>query len=90
MSLRPFIKTHVKAILSNFDLNKGSFDVFLRDYYKSNKTLGPSERAVISQTTFTIMKHDLLLKHFAHDNLDRKVDLVPQVGELQQDESLPL
>lgn len=48
MKLRPFIKTHIKALLNNFDFKKGPFDSYLREYYKNNKTLGPSERSIIS------------------------------------------
>jgi len=48
MNLRPFIKTHVKAIMTNFDHGRGPFDTYIREYYKQNRTLGPSERSIIS------------------------------------------
>lgn len=48
MKLRPFIKTHVRSIMTNFQIQKGPFDSFLREYYRNNKTLGPSERSIIS------------------------------------------
>lgn len=48
MNLRPFIKTHLRALMTNFDVQKGPFDSYLREYYKNNRTLGPSERSIIS------------------------------------------
>ncbi|CAD8153719.1 unnamed protein product [Paramecium octaurelia] len=47
MNLRPFIKTHIKTMMTNFEVNRGPFDSFLREYYKNNKTLGPSEWSII-------------------------------------------
>ncbi|CAD8065406.1 unnamed protein product [Paramecium sonneborni] len=89
MNLRPFIKTHIKTIMTNFDVQRGPFDSFLREYYKNNKTLGPSERSIISQTAFDLIRNDLLLSHFTKD-VDRKCDLLSHVSNYEKDQNIPL
>ncbi|CAK62370.1 unnamed protein product (macronuclear) [Paramecium tetraurelia] len=89
MNLRPFIKTHIKTIMTNFDVQRGPFDSFLREYYKNNKTLGPSERSIISQTAFDLVRNDLLLSHFTKD-VDRKCDLLSHISNYENDQNIPL
>ena len=80
MNLRPFIKTHIRALMNNFDAQKGPFDSYLREYYKNNRTLGPSERSIISQTAFELIRNDTMLSNFTKD-VERKCEMLSHVPE---------
>jgi hypothetical protein len=55
------------------------FDGFLREYFKSNKTLGPTERSIVSKALYSYMRNDLLFGYLSKDNsIEKKIKLLTE------------
>lgn len=104
-TLRPFIRGHIKEVLTTYGdiahqrnsdgLRRLPFDSYLRNYYKQHKTLGPSERSVVSESLYKYLRNDVLLTFLTKQShgIDARIDLLTQwdkVEAAQQNTNIPL
>lgn len=63
----------------------------MRDYYKNNKTLGPSERAIISQFVYDLVRYNTILTYIAKsDDWNHKLDKLNEIQNQIENPNLPL
>ena len=59
-------------------LRRLPFDSYLRNYFKQHKTLGPSERSIVSESLYKYLRNGVLLEFLTKQSksIDAKVDLL--------------
>lgn len=94
-TLRPFIRGHIKEVLTTYEdiahkrngdgLRRLPFDSYLRNYYKQHKTLGPSERSIVSEALYKYLRNDVLLNFMTRQNqgIDSRVDLLTEWDKVE-------
>src|SRR3990167_750096 len=60
----PFRRYHIIEIFNNFNKTTLPLDVFLRDYFKKNKSIGSKDRKEIVETLYKIIRYKALLDNF--------------------------
>jgi hypothetical protein len=90
------LSSYLKVVDSRIEhgRRRSPFDSYLRDYYTDHKTLGPSERAIITETLYKYLRNDLLLGYLARNNdVEAKLKLlgdVERVEEAMANPNIPL
>ena len=69
--MKQFRKHHLTAILSTYDLKKGSLDLFLSNYFRHNRAIGSKDRKEILSHVYTYFRFK---NHFPSSNWEENID----------------
>lgn len=64
--MKPFRHFHLLRLLETYEGSSLPMDRLIHDYFKSNKALGPKDRAFIAETAYNIVRYRSLLEHLCH------------------------
>lgn len=62
---RPFREHHLLSILNSFDTQNLPLDLFLRNYFRANHSVGSKDRKEICEKIYTLIRHRSLLDYLS-------------------------
>ena len=73
LSINKFIKDHIIFLHSQYlsqkhQIHLPPLDKFLRSYFKKYKSIGSSERSLISEKIFSLVRYEYLLSYMTKTN----------------------
>lgn len=83
--LIPYRDHHILQILTEYEESDLPLDLTIHQHYKAHKSLGSKDRAVVSETVYSLIRWKLLLDHIAKDknSWPEKLELV-RTGKIEE------
>lgn len=84
-----FLESHIQNIFQNLSESNKPLDLLMSDYFRSHKNLGSTDRRVIGDTVYGMMRWKSLIDHFSPNDrvaFYRNIDW----EKVTQDDSIPL
>lgn len=60
---RPFREHHLLALLEGYESQHLPLDLFIRNYFRAHKSLGPKDRGVVAETVYALVRWQGLLDY---------------------------
>lgn len=89
----PYRTFHLLQLLEGYEQQNAPLDLFINDYFRSNKALGPKDRGFIAETTYTLVRWNGLLEYLCEGNpsWEQKIEILQNADlkSLSQDQTIP-
>lgn len=91
---RPFREHHLLQIINGYSKQNLPLDLYICQYFRANKALGPKDRGMISDTIYTMVRWQGLLDAISTQppSWEKRLDLIlnDDLSRYENDLSLPL
>jgi hypothetical protein len=87
-----FRESHLIKILNNFSVQTLPLDVFLRNYFKQNKSIGSNDRKFLAETIYTMFRWLGLIDYLSADHSwESRIDTFSkiEIGKARLNPNIP-
>ncbi|MDP1880874.1 MAG: RsmB/NOP family class I SAM-dependent RNA methyltransferase [Parachlamydiaceae bacterium] len=87
----PFREHHLFSLLESYSMQKLPLDLCIHQYFRQHPALGSKDRAFIAETTYSLVRWQILLDHLGATSWQERytLSLNLDLESLQEDKSMP-